>query len=208
MLRAFAIVAIALTLAGCSGGSSSGLCYLAFPICEISSGPSWNAMEDQEFVAAFKLVGKGPGQPGFTEAESYIYRSPQDWQLYSKYRNQVYVSRELTFPEVGRVLGVAILPEFGIAPEKAMVIDGPSMAEDPWRGAATLFHEALHLEYPDMPHSQVYLEEAAAVDRMGGPEYLIAEAFYGATNFSRNPISRVGVVACAYEAHNHTADEH
>jgi len=204
MLRAFAIVAITLTLAGCSGGSSSGLCILTFPICETSSGPSWNAMENQALVDAFNLAGKGPGQPGFTEAESYIYRSPQDWRMYSKYRNQVYVSHELTLPKVGRVLGVAITSpkgQLGIDGEKFLVIDGPSMAKDPWRGAATLFHEALHLEYPDMPHNQVYLEEAAAVVRMGGPNYLVAEAAVGAASYSRNSLSRAGVVACAYKPH-------
>ncbi len=58
MFRSIATAVIALTLVGCSGGTSSG--------------SSWNAMEQQDLVAEFNLRGKAKGKPGFVK-QSHMF---------------------------------------------------------------------------------------------------------------------------------------
>ena len=184
MFRIIAIAAIALTLVGCSG--------------DTSSGSSWNAMEQQDLVAEFNLRGKAKGKPGFAKAESYVRRSPKDWALYSKYRDQTYVSANL-----GPYAGMAFYH-----PEKFMAITSKQLKRSTWWSAGTLVHEALHLEYPDMPHNLVYANTASALKRMGAPSWTIQGNLKYATKYSRDPISRDDVVACAYEGHDHSTEEH
>jgi len=191
MFRSIATAAIALTLVGCSG--------------DTTSGSSWNAMEGPWYYGdqakKYGITGKAKGAPGFAKAESYVRRSPKDWELYSKYRDQVYVANRLGRNVAGRAFS-------GWAPADFMAINARTLKKNPWWSAGTLVHEALHLEYPDMPHNEVHLRTAAASRRMGAPSWVINGRLKYALQYSRDPISRDGVVACADEAHDHSAEEH